>query len=186
MQTRVPETAQVRVIAVNNAYRIAPWADMCYFADSQWWGWHKDKPEFRAFAGEKCSIQNTGMMVDDGAVHLLRNRNFPSHGTGLSLDPEYLVTGSHSGWQALNVAVLAGAATIVLLGYDAREPAAGHPGHFFGEHPIPTPIAAFAAYRHAFKAGAAAVKAAGVRVLNCSPDSAIDSFPKMALEEALA
>jgi hypothetical protein len=148
--------------------------------------WHKDRPEFQAFAGEKCSIQSTGMMVDDGAVHILRNKNFPSNGTGLSLDSEYLVTGSHGGWQALNVAVLAGAKTVLLLGYDAREPADGKPGHFFGEHPTPTPIAAYAEYRKAFKAGAAAVKAAGVRVINCSPGSAIDTFERMELQEALA
>lgn len=124
-------------------------------------------------------------MVEDAAVHLLRNKNFPSHSTGLSLDPEYLVTGSHSGWQALNVAVLAGAKTVILLGFDAREPAGKAPGHWFGEHPKPTPIAAYAAYRQAFKSGAAAVKATGVRVLNCSPGSAIDAFEKTALEGAL-
>ena len=124
-------------------------------------------------------------MVDDGAVYILRNKNFPSHGTGLSLDGEYLITGSHSGWQALNVAVLAGAKTILLLGFDARAPATGQPGHWHGSHPTPTPVAAYVAYRRAFSAGAAAVKAAGVAVLNCSPGSAIDSFPKMALEEAL-
>ena len=126
------------------------------------------------------------MMVDDGAVHILRNKNFPSHGTGLSLDGEYLVTGSYSGWQALNVGVLTGAKRILLLGFDAREPVGKEPGHWHGEHAVATPIAAYKAYRHAFTAGAAAVKAAGVNVLNCSPVSAIDSFPKVALQEALA
>ncbi len=183
---RARAASQVRVIAINNAYQIAPWADVLYFADSQWYLWHKDKPEFRSFAGEKCSIQSTGLMVDDGAVHILRNKNFPSNGTGLSLDPEFLITGSHSGWQSVNVAVLTGAKTILLLGFDAKEPAAGQAGHWHGEHATPTPVAAYQAYRKAFSAGAAAVKAAGVHVWNCSPGSAIDSFPKVALEEALA
>ena len=124
-------------------------------------------------------------MVDDGAVHILRNKNFPANGTGLSLDPEYLVTGSHSGWQALNVAVLTGAKTIILLGSAAREPAAGEAGHWFGEHATPTPIAAYAAYRRAFTAGAAAIRAAGVRVVNCSPGSAINEFERMNIMEAL-
>lgn len=124
-------------------------------------------------------------MVEDSAVHILRNKNFPAHGTGLSLDPEYLVTGSHSGWQALNVAVLAGAKRIILLGFDAREPATDKDGHWFGSHPTPTPTAAYKAYRLAFSAGAAAVKAAGVEVINCSPNSAIDSFPKADLKITL-
>jgi hypothetical protein len=170
---------------VNDAYRIAPWADVCYFADSEWWHWHKDKPEFVAFAGEKCSIQNTGANVEDGAVHLLRNKNFPSHGTGLSTDPEYLVTGGNSGWQAINVAVLAGARTVILLGYDAREPVAWQKTHWFGEHPKVAPVAVFAEYRKSMRAGAAAVKAAGVRVVNCSPGSAIEAFERMDLAQAL-
>ena len=124
-------------------------------------------------------------MVDDGAVHILRNKNFPANGTGLSLDPEFLVTGSHSGWQALNVAVLTGAKTIILLGFDASEPAAGEAGHWFGEHATPTPIAAYAAYRRAFTVGAVAIRAAGVRVVNCSPGSAINEFERMNILEAL-
>jgi hypothetical protein len=125
-------------------------------------------------------------MVEDGSVHILRNRNFPSHGTGLSLDPEYLVTGRHSGWQALNVAALTGAKVIALLGFGARTPVKGEKAHWFGEHPSPTPIAAFNEYRRAFSAGAAAVKAAGVRVVNCSPGSAINDFERADIMEALA
>ena len=34
------EAGAVHVIAVNDAYRLAPFADVCYFADSEWWGWH--------------------------------------------------------------------------------------------------------------------------------------------------
>ena len=49
----------VRVIAVNDAYRVAAFADVCYFADAEWWGWHKDRPEFQAFAGQKCSIADS-------------------------------------------------------------------------------------------------------------------------------
>lgn len=125
------------------------------------------------------------MMVDDGSVHILRNRNFPSHGTGLSLDPEFLITGSHSGWQSVNVAVLTGATKILLLGFDAREPATDSQGHWFGSHPTPTPVAAYSAYRNAFKAGAAAVKATGVRIINASPNSAINDFERMEIMEAL-
>lgn len=175
----------IYILAINDAYRIAPGADLCYFADSEWWNWHKAKPDFISFTGEKCSIQNSGMNIEDGAVHLLRNKNFPANGTGLSLDPEYLVTGGNSGYQALNLAVLAGAATIILLGYDGREPAKGKPTHWFGDHPRREPDSVFALYRKSFKDGAKAIKAAGVRVINCSPDSAVDAFEKMELEQAL-
>jgi hypothetical protein len=126
------------------------------------------------------------MNIEDGAVHLLRNKNYPQNGTGLSLDPEYLVTGHNSGYQAINLAVLAGAKTIILLGYDAREPEAGNASHWFGNHPRIEPQSVFALYRQACKAGAASIKAAGVRVINCSPGSAIDAFEKMELQNALS
>jgi hypothetical protein len=173
----------LRVIAVNDAYRLAPFADICYFADSEWWGWHKDRSDFQAFAGQKCSISDSGGNIKDPAVHILRNANGRGHSFGLSLDPKQIVTGSNSGYQALNIAVLAGAKTILLLGFDAREPTGKT--HWFGDHPKREPIAAYAEYRKAFSAGERAILAAGVKVVNCSPGSAIDSFPKMDLEDAL-
>ena len=175
----------LRVIAVNDAYRLAPFADICYFADSEWWGWHKDRPDFQAFAGQKCSISDSGGNIKDPAVHILRNANGRGHSFGLSLDPKQIVTGSNSGYQALNIAVLAGAKTIILIGFDAREPTATSKTHWFGDHPKIEPVAAYAEYRKAFSAGEAAIKAAGVRVINCSPGSAINSFEKLPLEAAL-
>jgi hypothetical protein len=125
------------------------------------------------------------MNIEDGAVHLLRNKTHPNNSTGLSLDPEYLVTGHNSGYQAINLAVLAGAKTIILLGYDAREPEADKPSHWFGNHPRIEPRSVFALYRQACQSAAPAIKAAGVRVINCSPGSAIDAFEKMELTDAL-
>lgn len=179
---RAREADAVRVIAVNDAYRLAPWADVCYFADSQWFGWNKSKPEFIAFAGEKCSIQNNGLNVDDPAVHILRNKHFPIHGNGISLDPGALVTGRNSGYQALNLAILAGAKTVILLGFDGQKSRDGKT-HWFGDHKEPTPEAAYEAYRRAFSEGERDIKAAGVRVINASPGSAI-GFEKMGLVEA--
>lgn len=125
------------------------------------------------------------MNVEDGNVHLLRNKNFPLNGNGLSLDPEYLVTGRNSGYQAINLAVLAGAKMIILLGYDSSEPQRGKPTHWFGDHPRREPDNVFAIYRQSFKVGAKEIIAAGVRVINCSPGSAVDAFEKMELEQAL-
>lgn len=118
-------------------------------------------------------------------MHLLRNRNFPHNGTGLSLDSEYLVTGSNSGYQALNLAVLAGASKIILIGYDGNTPKRGEKTHWFGDHPRREPDAVFSLYVRSFREGAAAIKAAGVRVINCSPGSAIDAFEKMDIADAM-
>src|ERR1039458_2314613 len=95
------------------------------FATSQIWdggGGTRNRPAFRRFTGQKCSISDSGGNIKDPAVHILRNANGRGHSFGLSLDPKQIVTGSNSGYQALNIAVLAGAKTIILIGFDAREP----------------------------------------------------------------
>jgi len=196
--------AGVRCIAVNDAYLWAPWADVSYFADASWWAAHTagtPKPmlklsaanvraRFAAFAGQKCSIQSQQPNITDDAVHILRNaRTDPNgrgiHANGLSLDPGALLTGSNGGWQATNVAALAGANPIILLGMDGQPSQDGRT-HWSGGHGNEhTPSEAYPAYRCSFSVGADALKAAGIRVVNCSPGSAIDAFEKLPLEEAL-
>ena len=87
---------------------------------------------------------------------MLRNFHPGGHGTGLSLDPDKLVTGHNSGFQALNLAVLAGARRILLLGYDGK---AGQDGrtHWSGGHPRPTAAGAWEQYRRAMTAAAPAL-----------------------------
>lgn len=193
-QVELVRAARVRCIAVNDAYLWADFADVLYAADSQWWDWQArglPKPllgltggEVRAryltFAGQRCSIEYAGNNITDAAVHILRNKK--TNYQELSLDPCYLATaqGKNSGFQAINLAVLAGAKRVILLGIDGR------PGHFHGGHPRPTPEHFYEAMRKAFSAAEKAILDAGVSVVNCSPGSAVDSFPKQALEAALA
>ncbi len=192
------EAGRVRCIAVNDTYLWAPWADVHYAADSHWHKWHSEgiaKPligltadqvrmRWSGFAGQKCSIENSGGNITDEAVHMLRNKTFPDHSMGLSLDPRALVTGRNSGFQSLNLAALAGAKTIILLGFDGKPDTNGKT-HFFGDHPRPTPVAAYPLYRQAMSAAENALIDAGVTVVNCSPGSAIDTFMKADLGEVI-
>jgi len=189
---------RVRCIAINDSYLWAPWSDVCYFADSRFWAWHTagiDKPvlglskdqvrqRFEDFAGQKCSVMWSGSNITDEGVHILRNKHFPHHGDGLSEDSQMLATGRNSGWQAINLAVLAGAKRLLLLGFDGREAQSGAT-HWHGGHPLPTPQEFYQAMRRAFSLGEAPLKAAGVTVLNCSPGSGLDNFTKMDLKTAL-
>lgn len=152
---------------------------MLYFADAKWWRWHKDRPEFQAFAGIKCSIENTGAQIEDGAIHMLRNGG-PE---GLSTDPQALRTGQNSGYQAINFALLAGAETVLLLGYDGKVAKDGKT-HFFGHHAEREQPYVYDLYRKALRK-LPPLLGQEVKVINCSPDSAVDCFPKMDLEQAL-
>lgn len=154
---------------------------MLYFADVKWWRWHKDKPEFKAFAGDKVTIQNTAAEVDDPGIYMLRNGGQD----GLSDQAEALRTGTNSGYQALNLAILAGAKRIVLLGYDMRAEDARR-SHFFGDHPDPTPVGVFPTMAAHYRKVAPLIAKKGIEVINCTPGSALTCFRASTLQEALA
>lgn len=196
----------VRCITVNNSYLWAPFSDICYAADAHWHEAHSAGiaiPElmlraqdvrdiWRGFKGEKCTIDHPGASVKDQRVHVLRNFNYDParkqnkvHGYGLSRDLRCLVTGRHSGWQAINLAILAGAMTLILLGYDGQAGPRGQ-SHWHGDHPKrKMPEAAYDEFKRSFVHGQHALDAAGVQVVNCSPNSAINQFPKIPIEKAL-
>jgi hypothetical protein len=193
------ERGRVCVIAINSAYLLAPWADVCLFADSHWWKWHTDgiavpalglsahdvRDRFASFSGQKCTIENSGGNITDPAVHVLRNKNGRASGFGISHDPRALVDGRNSGALGLNLSVLAGATKNLLLGFDGKPD--GDKSHMLGAHPRPTPEAAYPLYVQAMREIKKAIKAAklDVSVVNCSPGSAIDAWPRMSLEDAL-
>lgn len=168
---------------------------MCYFADARWWQWHTDgiakrwpwisftkeqvREAFRTFAGEKVTIQNTGMMVTDPEVFMLHNYG----GDGISELSNGIKTGSNSGYQAINVAVLAGAKRVLLLGYDMRF-ASGRT-HSHGGHPVQMPEDAYRSYARKFSSMVPHLKRLGVEVLNCTPSSAITCFPAVGLASVL-
>lgn len=96
---------------------------------------------------------------------------------GVSVDPESLRTGYNGGYQAMNLATLAGAARIVLLGYDCRAKDPQH-SHFFGDHRDRTQMHVFSVMAKQFRMAAPILQKMGVEVINCTPGSALDCFRK--------
>lgn len=166
-------------IAVNDAYEAAPWAAVVYFADEKWWRWKKDLPSWAAFAGQRCSI-DCGKVFGEKAVHVLQNAK--DLYVGLSTDPGSIVTGSNSGYQAINIATLAGASRVILIGYDCRSIAGKD--HYFGAHPDGS-MPPYAAIKSRFALIVEPARAMGCEVLNATPGSAIECFPMVDLAESL-
>lgn len=165
----------VPVIAVNDAYRVAPWANVLYAADEKWWTWHAGVPDF---AGLRFSISPTVPHIEWPPIVVLKNT-----GTlGLETDPTALRTGYNSGYQALNLAVHFGAARVLLVGFDMAD----HDGksHWFGDHPDHS-TSPYAQMLDAFSGLLEPLVAAGVDVVNCSRWTALETFPKQPLEIAL-
>jgi hypothetical protein len=155
------------VIAVNDAHRLAPWADVLYACDAKWWEWNAGVPGFQ---GLRYTLQPRAARW----ATVLRKTG--EH--GLELDPGGVRTGKNSGYQAINVAVHLGARRILLLGYDMRG------DHFFGSHPDKS-RPPFLLCLPIFDTLVAPLRAHGVEVCNCSRRTALRAFPCLTLEEAL-
>ncbi len=155
---------------------------MLYFADGRWWQWHKDRPAFQAFAGVKASIFSTGSEIDDAAVYMLRNANERDQDPGgVSDDPGALKTGYNSGYQAINLALLAGARRLVLLGYDMKAESSRR-SHWFGDHPAVTDPLVFKSMVPHFRRLAVILAGRGIEVINCSAATALDCFRRATIE----
>jgi hypothetical protein len=103
----------------------------------------------------------------------------------LSADPGALATGGTSGYAALNLAVLKGARLIVLLGYDYGLVGGKH--HYHDAYPWHHVAndQSWSRWARNFNAMAPRLRARGTYVLNASPASAIECFPKCDIETAL-
>ena len=175
-----------RVIVINNAYKLAPWADILYFCDYRWYTWHKGDKDFQTFKGIKVTLNNLGKVPDD--IRKLENLG----STGLTDQPTGLKTGSNSGYQCINLAVLTGAAKILLVAYDMRFGSDGK-SHWHGEHYDTVNKTRVVMGNKVFERNmlpkfhtlVQPLKDAGIDIINCSSISAITVFPKMSIQEAI-
>jgi predicted peroxiredoxin len=148
----------LRCIAVSDAYQLAPWAEAMVSIDMRWWRVH---PEAMKFAGRKF----TGDHDDAGELEKVR-----------------IAPGMNSGVLGIRVARLLGAEEIILLGFD------GHGTHYFGPHPEPlknTTELRRQVHMDQHRQMHSDCCYAGVKIWNCTPGTAITSYPKAELAEVL-
>lgn len=164
-----------RVIAVNDAYRLAPWADVLYACDPKWWKWH---PAAASFAGLKYGLARASEAFPAG-VETLKNTG----ADGIERSPSGLRHGRNSGYQAINLAVHLGAARILLLGYDMKADPTGKT-HWFGEHPDRA-VSPYHMFVQAFNGLQEELTALGIEIVNCSRWTALTQFQRLPIERVL-
>lgn len=178
------ETAQLcrghPTIVVNDACRIAPWADALYACDLAWWNARGGCGNFK---GEKWTSHSISPPNDKRrmvwGLKVIEGRD----GEGFSLDPARIHYGNNSGFQAVNLAILFGADPIVLVGFDMRD--VDGKGHFFGGHKVPlNDHRPFATWIARFDR-AATLLGGSPRIINATPGSALTSFEMAPLADAL-
>jgi len=168
-----------RTIAVNTTYKLAPWADILYAADREWWLGH---PDAASFAGRKVTIfaNTSASLMEFDYLDYLENGGY-----GL-LDPRptHLRTGKNSAYQAMHLAVHLGVKRILMCGIDMR-PVNGQE-HWHGDHPEGVrKTMPFSTWITLFNQVAPFLHARRIEVINCTPNSALHCFKRQKLEEAL-
>jgi hypothetical protein len=172
----------IKIIAINDAYRACPFADLLYASDYRWWQYHIE--ETKQFKGLRVGLGYRNRPFE-GIYYVapeLNERGDPVS-TGLSLDPRYIRTANNSGFQAINLAVLLGAKRIVLLGYDMKKDVYGR-SHFFGDHPQKIRSeSCYQSFISHFHTMVKPLKEIDVEIINCTPGSALHVFPMGELEK---
>lgn len=169
------------VIAINDNYKLAPWADIIYACDPQWWGWHMD--DVKSFKGRKITQDESWNDYPDlksQAIGL--GVEFYHSIAGGGIDEESLYQGCHSGIQAINLAYLLGAKEIYLLGYDMQK--TNGKDHWFGAHPNNAAPEWSKRLKH-YEPVARDAKRLGVEIINCSRETALTCFDRKTIDEVL-
>jgi hypothetical protein len=168
-----------RVIAINKAFKDAPFADIMFAMDhpliellaSGKLG-EDYRQAFEFFPGAKLWLDLSGYSYPAG-VYSVPSAGATGWSTSLS---QGLVHGNNSGYGALNLAMILGAGPIYLLGYDCKRGADGsknyHNGYLSGSNPDAMNI-----FKREIEAGAKLEQAISHRIVNLNPDSALACFP---------
>jgi hypothetical protein len=159
-----------RVIAINSAWKTYPQADVLFFADARWWRELDKALEY------KGRVVTTSGVADPRVLRL--NKVDPSP---ISLDPHSLALRRTSVTGAINLAVHLGAAKIVLLGVDGQLLDGTRHNHGI-KYPWPLKAGCFDEHAAEFQLVAPSIP---IPVINASPVSTLDVWPKMSLEQAL-
>lgn len=164
------------VCVVNNAHELAPWADAMYASDLQWW--HRHHKSTAAFQGIKYTCKQHRRVPFFDVVEVAHRLS-----SGLTIHPP-IYTGKNSGHAAINLVTTLGATDIALLGFDFQKTNGLH--HYFGSHRNGLLNPSFS--RHWFdgmKALAEDAKKLGIRITNCSRQTALTCFERVTIDEWL-
>lgn len=160
------------IIAVQDAYKLVPWADVMYGCDPKWWANYAGD-----FKGELWSThhEETNNNKEDAqskwGVRCVKG----DHATRFSMDPSVIHYGSNSGFQAVNLAIHFGCTTIVLVGFNLKGCNMFRAGDGDGSK--------YAAFIKNFQSAAEKLPP-HIQIINATPDSALTCFPHMELADA--
>lgn len=167
---------KANVCVVNDNWMLAPWADVLYAADNDWWQ-HKGPPPDK-FSGEKWTV------CPDAAKRYDLSLIEGQHEKGLSFDPNMVHYGGNSGFQACNLIFHRRPDRILLLGFDMQD--SGGEKHWFGAHKFPLRNTnSWGTHVKRMDGAALDFKKGGVKVVNCSRETALRGYERATITDCL-
>lgn len=146
---------------------------MLYACDQKWWEKYHHEVVESGFAGELWTQDNRA------AQRFGLNRMQGTSAPGLGRT--HIHWGGNSGYQAINLAYLWGAARVVLMGYDMQRTEGK--SHWFGDHPKGlSGNSPYATWVQKFDRLSADLKSEGVEVINATRETALTCFPRRPIE----
>lgn len=171
---------RLTTFAIKKNIELCPWAEAVYGCDFPWWRSVRGLPDYR---GRKFAYE--ARACDQWGCDRVLIPNV--HEDRLLFDKVGTVgAGGNSGFQALNLAVQFGAKRVLLIGFDMTDRGGVHwyGRNIWAQAHNPTG-SNFQRWVAAFTQAAPVLERMGVEVINASPVSALQCFPKRSLAEAL-
>lgn len=183
-RARLTRANDFRVIAVNDAVYAAWFADWLHACDGTWWREHIFG--VHAFPGIKTTLDET--IPAPWVTGYLEN----SGNEGFDPDPSRCRTGGNGVYQAICICIHLGVKSIVLAGVDMKDSPTGekhwfgdHPEHFCGGHRRAIKVDFARNMLWQFPTLLPTLAERGIEVLNINLDSALETFKKIPIEQAL-
>jgi hypothetical protein len=172
------KAGKCKAVAVNATALALAHFDMVYAGDFLFWKHYIARIRQAQPNAELWTVDRNA--AERFQLNHIKGVNQPGLGAG-----NHIRLGGNSGYQAINLAVLLGAAKVLLLGFDMHAPAGRK--HWHDDHPHPmTQNQCFEEWLHKFEKLATDLEGEGIEVLNCTPGSALDCFAFSSIEQELA
>lgn len=160
--------AGLPTIVTNTTFKRCPWAEVLFGFDGKWWK-HYRRDVDAVFKGARLTCAPAGHR--EGGAELL-------------LHASWFTSFHNSGANAISLAIAAGAARVVLIGFDCQK--TGGAVHWHGDHPAPLGNArSMPNWAKHFKNVGRYAAQRGVKIINCSRATALTCFPLAELEAVL-
>ena len=177
----------------NLVYANVPDLTVLYAVNKAFWDfyWYDREYPLREYPAEKWTTNPEAAQAY--GLKWIGEKNAP----GLSSDPSYVHHGHGSGYTLVNLAYLHGAERIILIGYDLKyapdycgkiKQIGSGKRHYFGEYPSsmqhwPSQRVNNGVHEELVELYRTVAKQGLVEIINCTPDSALDAFPRMDISD---